>query len=210
MIGADCDIDIGVSTGVRPFEINISLTKSDTHEGAEGPMLGAIAALGGLVASIGTDTAEFSRRLKKRPRNVDIEASAQSASLGEADEIDPSKGFTSKQFYHLAYRMAVKSYEKDPIQNFRKPRSRPGIEAMRKAVAEKRAKGGRGYQITSATAHYAYDLAATGARGKLLKVDWRYLLTTPDSSSRTFLQRSERIPEHAVVSHPQRPGQAER
>jgi hypothetical protein len=60
--------------------------------------------------------------------------------------------------------MAAKSYEDDMIHNFEKPSSRPGLTALRDRVAARRAKGGRGYQIVSATAHYIGDLTATGAK----------------------------------------------
>jgi sterol 3beta-glucosyltransferase len=134
-----------------------------THEGAEGPLVGIIAAFGGLMASLGTDTAEFSQRLKKRPRGMDVEATRRPTS-GEPDEISVEKGITSKHFHHLAYRMAAKSCDEDYTHNFEKPQSRPGLAALREKVAAKKAKGGRGYQITSATAHYIGDLAATGAK----------------------------------------------
>ncbi|KZM23991.1 transferase [Ascochyta rabiei] len=134
-----------------------------THEGAEGPFVGALAAFGGLMASLSTDTAAFSQRLERKPRTMDVESLERIVS-NESGEIDPKKGLTSKQFHHLAYRMAVKSYEEDPARNFKKPRSRPGITAIRTKVAAKKAKGGRGYQITSATAHYICDVTATGAK----------------------------------------------
>jgi sterol 3beta-glucosyltransferase len=138
----------------------------DTHEGAEGPLVGAVAAFGGFVASLGTDTADFSLRLKRRPRNTDAEALTRLVSNDDQGEISLKKGITSKQFHHLAYRMAAKSYEDDFAHNFRKPRSRPAFAAMRERVAAKKAKGGRGFQVTSATAHYVCDLTATGAKGK--------------------------------------------
>jgi hypothetical protein len=130
-----------------------------------------VAAFGGLVASIGTDTSEFASRLKKKPQphDADPEALKRTVTIDEPEEVDTKKGISSKQFHHLAYRMAVKSYEEDPTQNFSKPRSRPGITAIRKKVAAKKAKGGRGYQVASATAHYVCDLATTGAKGELCK-----------------------------------------
>ena len=62
--------------------------------------------------------------------------------------------------------MAKRSYEDDPAKNFTKPRANPGLVAVRRKVAEKKAQGGRGYQIASATTHYACDLAVTGTKGK--------------------------------------------
>jgi hypothetical protein len=131
-----------------------------THEGAEGPFVGTVAAFGGFMASLGTDTAVFSQRLKKRPLNSDEEALRRTRSKDDSD-ISLEKGITSKQFHHLAYRMASKSCEDDITLNFEKPQSRPGLTALRERVAARRAKGGRGYQITSATTHYIGDLAAT-------------------------------------------------
>ncbi|KAJ4985852.1 glycosyltransferase family 28 domain-containing protein [Stagonosporopsis vannaccii] len=135
-----------------------------THEGAEGPMFGIAAAIGGLMSSIGIDTSEFSQRLKKQPHTEDIETLARVVTNGAEEQLDPKKGITSKQFHHLAYRMAKKSYEEDPAKNFTKPQARPGLVALRRKVAEKKAKSGRGYQITSATAHYVCDLTITGAK----------------------------------------------
>jgi hypothetical protein len=135
-----------------------------THQGAEGPLVGAIAAFGGFMASIGTDTADFSQRLKKRPQSSDVEALKRVRTRDESDEISVEKGITSRQFHHLAYRMAAKSYEDEMTQNFEKPQSRPGLCAIRERVAAKRAKGGRGYQIACATANYVGDLALTGAK----------------------------------------------
>ncbi|RAR07338.1 glycosyltransferase family 1 protein [Stemphylium lycopersici] len=131
---------------------------------AEGPFVGAVAAFGGLMASLGTDTAEFSQRLKKRPRESDVEALKRTLTRDDADDASLEKGITSRQFHHLAYRMAAKSYEDDMIHNFEKPSSRPGLTALRDRVTAGRAKGGRGYQIVSATAHYIGDLTATGAK----------------------------------------------
>lgn len=163
------------------------LTLLDTHEGAEGPLVGAIAAFGGLMSSIGTDTSEFSQRLKKRSHTEDIETLARTVTNGAEEQLDPKKGITSKQFQHLAYRMAKKSYEDDPVNNFTKPQNRPGLVAVRRKVAEKKAKGGRGYQIASATAHYVCDLTVTGAKGKSWPCEEQQLLTMSRSSSRTVL-----------------------
>ncbi|KAJ8118746.1 hypothetical protein OPT61_g357 [Boeremia exigua] len=135
-----------------------------THEGAEAPFVGAIAAFGGFVSSVGTATTEFSNRLKKRSEREDIEALARIVTNGAEEELDRKKGITSKQFNHLAYRIAKKSCEEDPAKNFTKPQARPGLVAIRKKVAEKKARGGRGFQIASATSHYVCDLGAASAQ----------------------------------------------
>lgn len=166
MIDADCDTGIGVSIEFDACVMRALLTDPDTHEGAEGPMVGAVAAFGGLMSGIGTDTTEFSHRLKRRSHNTDVEALARTVTNGEEEAFDPKKGITSKQFNHMAYRIAKKSYEEDPIKNFTKPHTSPGLVAIRKKVAEKKARGGRAYQITSATAHFVCDVSVTGAKGE--------------------------------------------
>jgi sterol 3beta-glucosyltransferase len=168
-----CDIDIGVSTTSDSCVVRALLTVADTHEGAEGPMVGAIAAFGGLMAGVGTATTEFSHRLEKRPHHTDVEALARIVTNGEEEVFDPKKGITSKQFNHMAYRMAKKSYEDDPDKNFTKPRTSPGLIAIRKKVADKKASGGRGYQITSATVNFVCDLSVTSAEGEYRRADLR-------------------------------------
>lgn len=176
MIDADCGTEIGVSSPAEVLD-KFPADNLDTHEGAEAPFVGAVAAFGGLMTSLGTDTHDFSERLKKRPRGKDVEAMSRILSNDEPSEVSLKKGITSKQFHHLAFRMAAKSYEENPAHNFRKPHIRPGLKVLRDKVAAKKAKGGRGYQITSATAHYACDLAATGAKGEPARVYHDRLLT---------------------------------
>jgi hypothetical protein len=158
-----------VSSPIGSHSIDILLKHIDTHEGAEAPLVGVVGAFGSLLSSISIDTAEFSRRLQRQPRNIYAKVLQSDDTNDEANEIDPSKGITAKQFHHLAYRMAVKSYEDDPYQNLTKPRNRPAIAAVRTKVAVKQAKGGRVYQVANATMHYACDLATTGARGGQLE-----------------------------------------
>lgn len=153
------------------------------------------------MASFGTDTNDFSQRLKKRPQNADVEAMTRVASVEEPGEVDIKKGISSRQFHHLAHRMAAKSYEEDPTHNFKRPKNRTGLTAMRDKVATKKAKGGRVYQITSATAHYACDLAATGAKGELPQPDHEQSLTVEHSSGCPLLQRRKRLPEYALLRH---------
>ncbi|KAI8931389.1 hypothetical protein NX059_011721 [Plenodomus lindquistii] len=150
---------------LRPKQLRLLRHKHwYTHEGAEEPIVGAVAAFGGLMSSIGTDTTEFSQRLKKKTHSDDIEAAARTVANNAEEELDLDSGITSKQFNHLAYRMASKSYEEDETRNFTRPQVRPGLETIRRKVAKAKVKGGRGYQITSATSHYAFDLAVSGAK----------------------------------------------
>lgn len=170
------------------------LTVLDTHEGAEGPITGAIAAFGGMMASFGTDATEFSQRLKRKQNHTDVEALARTVTNGEDEAFDTQKGITSKQLNHMAYRMAKKSYEDDPEKNFTKLRRNPNLVAIRKKVAEKKANGGRAYQIASATSHFICDISVTGAKGQQHHFSVIELLTTPISSSCILLQYSKRPP----------------
>lgn len=156
-----------MSVAPSSLPLRSRLTKPDTHEGAEGPSVGVVAAFGGLMTSFSTDTAEFSHRLKKKSHHEDVETLARTVTNGAEENFDPKKGITSKQFHHLAYRMAKKSYEDDYVKNFTKPNAAPALVAVRRKVEERKAKGGRGFQITSATAHYVGDLAVTGVKGEL-------------------------------------------
>jgi hypothetical protein len=187
MIDAGYDTGIGVSIVFNACATRSLLTDPDTHEGAEGPMVGAVAAFGGLMAGLGTDTTEFSHRLKKKEDHASVEALARTVTNGEEEAFDPKKGITSKQFNHMAYRMAKKSYEEDPMKNFTKPRSSPNFIAIRRKVAEKKAGGGRGYQIASATSHFVCDLSVTGAKGECRHVSVIVSLTTRISSGCALL-----------------------
>lgn len=117
------------------------------------------------MTSIGTDTRDFSHRLKKHPHNEDVEALARTVTNGTEEAFDPKKGITSKHLNHLAYRMAKKTYEDDPDKNLSKPEARSNIVAVRRKVQETKARGGRGYQIVSAATHYVGDLAVTVSKG---------------------------------------------
>lgn len=188
------------------FEVE-PLTSADTHEGAEGPMVGAIAAFGGLMTSLGTDTSEFSQRLKKRTHSEDVETLARTVTNGPDEELNPKKGITSRQFRNLAYRMAKKSYEEDPDKNFTKPQANPGLVAIRNKVAEKKAKGGRGYQITSATTHYACDLAVTGAKGQYRMSRHTCVLTSSKAPIAFFYNVANgfrNLPSYAIRNDPAR------
>jgi sterol 3beta-glucosyltransferase len=163
------------------------------------------------MTSFSTDTAEFSHLLKKKSHHEDVETLARTVTNGAEENFDPKKGITSKQFHHLAYRMAKKSYEDDYAKNFTKPNASPGLVAVRRKVEERKAKGGRGFQITSATAHYVGDLAVTGAKGELHPtVDVRCSLIRFKSSGCSVLQPGQRVPQLPIVCHQERPGETAR
>jgi hypothetical protein len=98
----------------------------------------------------------------------------------------------------LAYRMAVKSFEDEMGRNFSKPRSHPAIAAMREKVQARKAKGGRAYQISTATVNYVGDVTATSAKGMLFRsFSWiyTYQLSQPSSHSSIMLRMA------SVISH---------
>jgi hypothetical protein len=163
------------------------------------------------MTSFGTDTTEFSHRLKKKSHHEEIETLARTVTNGAEEDFDPKKGITSKQFHHLAYRMAKKSCEDNFAENFTKPHATPGIVAIRRKVEEKKAKGGRGFQITSATVHYVGDLAATGAKcDTSLELDDGFLLIRFNSSGCAILQFGQWLPKSPLVCHSERPSETER
>jgi len=68
----------------------------------------------------------------------------------------------------MAYRMAVKTYEKDLLDNLEKPRVNQTLQHVQARIAAQKAKQARPLQITIATMHYAGDLTKTTLRGKYL------------------------------------------
>jgi hypothetical protein len=145
----------------------------DTHEGAEAPIVGTIAAISGLISGLATDTQDFSHRLKKRPRPSDIEAPS-SPSVQTADDPTSTPKSSTKpplsphHLNNMAWRMAVKTFDDDNLRNFHEPPKNPNrnLAIMREKIAKRKARGGRAYQIASATAHYVGDVAATSAKGE--------------------------------------------
>jgi hypothetical protein len=145
----------------------------DTHEGAEAPIVGTIAAISGLISGLATDTQDFSHRLKKRPRPSDIEAPS-SPSVQTADDPTSTPKSSTKpplsphHLNNMAWRMAVKTFDDDNLRNFHEPPKNPNrnLAILRAKIAKRKARGGHAYQIASATAHYVGDVAATGTKGE--------------------------------------------
>lgn len=118
------------------------------------------------MSQFGTDTREFSRRLKRQPPPEDMETLTRAVTNGAEEIFDPKQGISNKQYQRMAYRMAKKTFEDEKGKNFTtRPKTSPGMAAIRRKIEERKAKGGRGYQITSATMHYVGDVAVTGAKG---------------------------------------------
>lgn len=170
------------------------LTPTDTHEGAEGPIVGTIAAISGLFSGLATDTKDFSQRLKKRPKpSSDPETALSPPPLTPPPANPPANNTTaaentlsttppqtatdtdhpplsSEHFNNMAWRMAIKMFDDDNMRNFRDPppTKNRNLAAMRARLAARKArKGGRAHQVVSATAHFVGDVAATGAKGEL-------------------------------------------
>jgi sterol 3beta-glucosyltransferase len=150
------------------------LTSLDTHEGAEAPIVGTIAAISGLINGLATDTQDFSHRLKKRPRPSDVEAPSSISSQAADDPTITPKSATQPplsphNLNNMAWRMAVKTFDDDNLRNLHEPPKNPNrsLAVLRSKIAKRKARGGRAYQIASATAHYVGDVAATGAKGEL-------------------------------------------
>ncbi|KAF2854031.1 glycosyltransferase family 1 protein [Plenodomus tracheiphilus IPT5] len=137
------------------------------HEGAETPSIGAIAAVAGTFASIGTATSDYTERLKKpvgpttsaaqatRNREADAEAEAKENQIGP-------RGPSTMQLESIAWRMAMKTYEANIHDNFEKPPVNPKLARIQARIAEKKAKRARAHRIISATARYGRDLTKTG------------------------------------------------
>jgi sterol 3beta-glucosyltransferase len=183
----------------------------DTHEGAEGPIVGTIAAISGLFSGLATDTQDFSHRLKKRPKPSDPEtAPAPPSSTPPADS--PTNNSTPKNnhpsepplsshnFNNMAWRMASKTFDDDHARNLHDPppTKNLSIASMRARLAARRARGGRAHQVVSATAHYACDVTATGAKGEASISDRSCSCSRIRSRSRSRGLKKHHGEEHTV------------
>jgi sterol 3beta-glucosyltransferase len=93
------------------------------HEGAETPIVGAVAAVAGFATTLGTNTADFSERLR-RPAEVSHSHPVTGEKVPGTPETDrhvqpdsPSPG----QLEIMAQRMALKTYEDNLNDNLKKP-----------------------------------------------------------------------------------------
>jgi len=142
----------------------------DVHEGAEGPLVGAVAAAAGFAATLGTNTADFSDRLR-RPEKSASGSPIATAKSSESHESDVQRSPDTPSFGQLenmAQRMAKKRFEDDLNDNLRKPPTNQSVlfAKLRTQNCAKNAKQGRARQITSATAQYTVDVSRTSLRGK--------------------------------------------
>lgn len=166
---SDYDIAIGVRT---PSRVYIDLANNpDIHEGAEFPIVGAIASAAFFFSTISTNTSDFTERLKQRPRSDDIEL-ATSDKEARVDD-DSTTMLSSAQLEKLAQRMAHKVYEKSEKDNWNKAPVLHGPARLQQLRAARKAERGRARQIASATAHYVGDLAKTALKSTC-RFEWTW------------------------------------
>jgi sterol 3beta-glucosyltransferase len=145
-----------------------SLTHPDTHEGAEFPIVGAVAAAAYFFSTIGTNTSDFVQRLERKPSQQDSsESTKEKLEVDHVDDPSKSNILSSAQLERLAQRMAHKIYEKDGNDNLNKAPVLHGPARLHAFRDARRAERGRAHQIASATVHYAGDLTKTGLKSKL-------------------------------------------
>lgn len=147
----------------------VSLTTSDVYEGAESPVIGTVAAISGLVSSVGINTSDFLHRLKKRPQPRVPQESTVKTDMhnNNAGGKSHGEGMSTERMNLLAWKMATKSYDDDLIRNFDQPAENQRLTKVRNKAMAKKAKNGRAHQVASATAHYAGDLTITGLKGRI-------------------------------------------
>jgi hypothetical protein len=152
------------------------LTLLDVHEGAEAPIVGAVAAVAGFASSIGTNTADFSDRLKK-PKPGEILAAAEKASdIRALDEKLHRTTPNAGQLEILAQRMARKTCDDNLAANLRTPQDLQSQMLVRLRTQDnaKRAQQGRAHQIACATGRYTTDVSRTCLKGgSLINVSCR-------------------------------------
>lgn len=135
------------------------------HEGAESPIIGAVAALSNYIATLGADTSEFKARVKKQDKGSDTDATPRPKLPRKhhrhAEEERELKKLSSVQLENFAWRMALRTYEDDFRNNFESPHKNPKLLQVHERINGKQKDRSRPHQIASATAHYASDLTKT-------------------------------------------------
>ncbi|KAL6709290.1 hypothetical protein ACN47E_001697 [Coniothyrium glycines] len=132
------------------------------HEGAEGPLIGAIAAVTNFLATVRTDTIEFKARLKEDHIATSVKTTKkESVRPDKSEEGTPLKRLTSSQLETIALRMALRTYEDESLKNLENPQKKPRMAELVANLNAGKAERSRPHQIMSATAHYAGDLTRT-------------------------------------------------
>ncbi|KAF1915267.1 hypothetical protein BDU57DRAFT_518153 [Ampelomyces quisqualis] len=135
------------------------------HEGAEFPLVGAIAAVAGFFSTVATNTSNYSERLKNRTTLTAQTILAEKVSESNVvDGPDKEKKLSPAQLEKLAVRMANKTYEGNLQDDLTKTPYLRGVGKYCAHIAAKRAERGRTHEVTSATAHYAMDLTRTAMK----------------------------------------------
>lgn len=138
------------------------------HEGAEAPIVGAIAAVGGFASSIGTNTADFSDRLKKPNPGDPLAAAEKASNIRDLDEKLHRTTPNAGQLEKLAQRMARKTCDDQLAANLRTPQDLQSEMLVRLRTQDdaKRAQQGRAQQIACATGRFTTDVSRTCLKGE--------------------------------------------
>ncbi|KAF2824116.1 UDP-Glycosyltransferase/glycogen phosphorylase [Ophiobolus disseminans] len=135
------------------------------HEGAEFPIIGALAAVAGFFSTIVTNTSDYSERLKRRPADEHRPGTTKDIlETNESNGLATGQGLSSAQMEKLAMRMAHKTYEGTFHDNINKEPRLRGPVRIQARIAAKEAEQGRARQVTMATVRYAGDLTKTSLR----------------------------------------------
>ncbi|KAF4967821.1 hypothetical protein FZEAL_10481 [Fusarium zealandicum] len=147
-------------------------------KGAEDPIIGVIAAASGFVSSLGTATADYSRRLKNRnptPRSTGrlvFEGKKPYPPANEQDERDGifrgivgPEALTPTDMENIARKMATKSLlNADPSV----AAAKPALDVCKKHKdtwrSREEGQNGRAYYVTRATGRYVADIAKASAK----------------------------------------------
>ncbi|KAF4991311.1 hypothetical protein FDECE_14081 [Fusarium decemcellulare] len=170
-----CLVDQGL---IQPPDLKLLRHKHwYVDEGAEHPVIGAVAAASGFVTAVATATADYSQRLKNRPQS---EKARRLSAKGDgpfrpSDEHEAQAGMlrcvvgpealTPAQMEEIALRMATKSlYTADPTMSLSRPIS--SIHSKHKKAWRTREQGryGRAFYVTRVTGKYACELTKAGAK----------------------------------------------
>lgn len=139
----------------------------DTHEGAEVPIIGAAAAVSGFFTSVAANTSDFSHRLKRETPESNCSIPTQVDPLKEqVQEQADEKEWSSVRLSKVAERMAYKSFKGNWRDSLDKDTRMRRTRKLQAAHAAKAAERGRAHVVTSATLHYAGDLAKTSLQGE--------------------------------------------
>jgi sterol 3beta-glucosyltransferase len=139
----------------------------DIHEGAEFPLVGAVAAVAGFFSTVATNTSNYSERLKHRSTaEVQTRTAEDVLRVDVENSRDEEKILNPVQLEKLAIRMAYKTYEGSLQDDLNKTPALRGVGKYCTYIASKRAERGRAHEVSSATAHYAADLTRTAMTSK--------------------------------------------